>query len=94
MNAQVITLNIEDMEKRPLPKHVNDFIDADNKHRELEREANVFALLLLIPQKMIQADLKKGIDLASDTDMKRLCAKYGVSQTTMMARIGLLNIKP
>lgn len=81
------------MEKRKLPNHVQDFIDSDNKHRELEREANVFALLLLIPQKFIMEDIKKGIDLGSDEALKALAKKYGVSITAMAARISLLNLK-
>jgi len=62
--------------------------------KDLEREANVFALMLLMPQKMIMADIKAGIDLGSDDDFKALAKKYGVSKTALAARIALLKIKP
>lgn len=59
----------------------------------IECEADVFAALLLIPQKLILEDLKNGIDLGSDDDMKKLCKKYGVTGYTMTLRLSLLNLK-
>lgn len=61
------------------------------KHRKtLEDEANVFAVLLLIPEQFLVAELEKGINLADDEDMKRLCKMFGVSSTAMAFRISLL----
>lgn len=62
-------------------------------NRDIEKEANIFALCLLMPREMILKDLAKGVDLSSDEDMKRLCKKYEVSATALAARIGLLKLK-
>lgn len=61
--------------------------------KELESEANLFAILLLIPEKFIREDLANGIDLTDDKAIKELCKKYDVSLVTMTKRISLLNLK-
>jgi len=63
------------------------------KDEDVEKEANYFALCLLMPRDMIMADLAKGVDLSSDKDMKRLCEKYQVSATALAVRISLLKLK-
>lgn len=55
--------------------------------KETEREAHLFAMLLLMPKKFIKEDLEKGVDLGSDNDLKVLAKKYGVSSTAMAVRI-------
>lgn len=63
------------------------------KDPTMEKEANVFAACLLIPEKLIKEDLSKGVDLGDDKAMKDLCKKYGVTLTTMALRLSLLNLK-
>lgn len=63
------------------------------RNETAEREANVFATLLLIPEKCIKEDLASGIDLGDDKAMADLCKKYGVSLTTMALRLSLLKLK-
>ena len=57
---------------------------------DVEKEANIFALCILMPREMIIEDLRKGLDLGSDDDLKMLCEKYGVTSTALTARISLL----
>jgi Zn-dependent peptidase ImmA (M78 family) len=63
----------------------------DNDNTELE--ANTFAVLLLIPEFLLLPELKKGLDLSSDDDIKFLCKKFGVSLTAMTYRLSLLHKK-
>lgn len=63
------------------------------KTPELEREANVFATLLLIPEQCIKEDLRIGVDLGDDKAMKKLCDKYQVTSSTMTLRLSLLKNK-
>lgn len=55
--------------------------------KEMEQEASLFAMLLLMPTKFIEQDLNKGFDMGSDEDMKALAKKYGVSLTALVVRI-------
>lgn len=57
------------------------------KHSIIEQEANLFALLLLMPTKVIEEDLKQPIDVTDDTWLKETAKKYGVSNTALTARI-------
>jgi len=59
----------------------------------MENEANVFAVCLLIPEKLIMEDLKKGFDLGDDKTMRDLCKKYDVPLNALAFRISLLNLK-
>lgn len=55
---------------------------------ELEREANLFAMLLLMPKKFIKEDLDNSkIDLGDDEWLKGMAKKYGVTKTAMTVRI-------
>lgn len=56
----------------------------------IECEANLFALFILMPEDLILPELRKGFDMSSDDDIKRICKKFGVSPTALAARIDLL----
>lgn len=56
-----------------------------------EREANYFAMHLLVPSNLLRAELAKigGVDLSSDDGtLKRLAKKFGVSDAVIAYRIG------
>lgn len=55
---------------------------------EVEKEANIFAMLLLMPSQFIKEDMKSGIDLGSDTALDELAKKYDVPKIAIAARIG------
>lgn len=58
-----------------------------------EYEANVFAVCLLIPRDELIKDLETmTFDLGDEkgNDLKKLCAKYGVTQTAMTFRLSIL----
>ncbi len=57
---------------------------------EYEDEANLFALLLLMPKHHIQQDLKQKRDLLNDNNVEELCKKYQVSTFMLFKRIELL----
>lgn len=60
---------------------------------EIEQDANVFALLLLMPKEMIESDLKSTqFDLADDEPLKSICKKYQVTMTAFTYRIQLLKL--
>ncbi len=58
----------------------------------VEREANHFAMALLMPEAWLRADIKKlgGIDIADDLEIEKLAKKYKVSTTLMTMRIAQL----
>lgn len=63
---------------------------------DIEHEANIFAMELLMPTDFLLRDLKAmgGIDVADDLGLTKLARKYRVSQALMALRIGqLLEIK-
>jgi Zn-dependent peptidase ImmA (M78 family) len=63
---------------------------------EDEREANYFAMHLLVPSKMLQADLQGdfSLNLFDDDRLDKLAKKYGVSRTVMFLRIHEEAAKP
>lgn len=63
------------------------------KHWELEKEASVFALLLLMPEKLLKEELRKHpIELGSGKiSVRRLAEKFQVSEDAVIARITLMN---
>lgn len=65
-----------------------------SKARDVEAEANAFALCILIPGDMLKDEVDKigGLDLTSDADFKMLCDKFQVSQTAMMVRMSMMNL--
>jgi len=59
---------------------------------EQDREASLFAMMLLIPTDLIHEDLKKPIDLLDEKAFDKLCNKYQVPQGAMLARI-IIHVK-
>ena len=57
-----------------------------------EREANLFAMELLMPCAFLLADIKKmgGVGIDDDAAMKKMANRYKVSVTVMAFRIGQL----
>lgn len=58
---------------------------------DVEREANYFAMHLLVPSSLLRAELDKigGIDLsADDGTLKKLAKKFGVSEAVIAFRVG------
>ena len=55
-----------------------------------DHEANLFAMALLMPEKLVRAELKRlgPIDLADDRATKALAKKFQVSETLMAIRLG------
>lgn len=53
----------------------------------IEREANIFAVELLIPEKWIRRDAPDNLDIESDPRIVALAAQYGVSQQLMVMRL-------
>jgi Zn-dependent peptidase ImmA (M78 family) len=58
----------------------------------IEREANLFAMALLMPEKWVRADVKKmgGVDIADGAEIEKLAKKYKVDATLMTMRIAQL----
>lgn len=59
---------------------------------DIEHEANIFAMELLMPTDFLLKDLKAmgGVDVSDDGDIAKLAKKYRVSQALMAIRIGQL----
>lgn len=59
---------------------------------DIEAEANIFAMELLMPTDFLLRDLKQigGIDLADDVQITKLAKKYRVAVSLMAIRIGQL----
>lgn len=58
-------------------------------NNDREREANYFAMCLLMPRDWLLADLKAlgSIDVCDDPNIRKLAKKYGVSEQMMTVRI-------
>ena len=65
-----------------------------NKISDEDREANLFAIALLMPEELVRkevAKLKRPLDLSDDNcGVKELAKKFGVSITLMAMRLGEL----
>lgn len=61
-----------------------------NNLSEIEREANAFAMELLIPRKFLLADLEKfgGFDIEDSDAIVKLAKRCGVSVQIMTLRLG------
>lgn len=59
---------------------------------EIEHEANIFAMELLMPTAFLKADIKTldGIDFSDDKDIGKLAKRYRVSHSLMALRLGQL----
>lgn len=61
--------------------------------KQLEREANYFAMCLLMPEKLVKKEVAKvTFDLTSDDAIKQLAKIFDVSQTAMALRLAQLKI--
>lgn len=61
---------------------------------DLEREANYFALALLMPREVFIRELNNTtLDLVSDKPIKELADKFQVSTTAIMVRMSMLKHK-
>lgn len=60
----------------------------------MEREANYFAMCLLMPEAFLRKDIQAlgGIDIEDDKTMSKLAKKYGVSITMLTLRLGQLGV--
>jgi Zn-dependent peptidase ImmA (M78 family) len=60
-----------------------------NMSDEQEREANIFAMCLLMPEDFIRRDMDgvKEIDLIEDKRIKALAKRYGVTEQMMVMRL-------
>lgn len=54
---------------------------------EAEREANLFAASLLMPQEFLEEDLEEDVDLLDDDSLSDLARKYGVSTQALVNRL-------
>lgn len=61
--------------------------DKPRVDRTLEQEANLFAILLLMPSELFKRDMENGLDLSDDNSLKTIAKKYDVSITAVAARI-------
>ena len=59
-----------------------------------EREANYFAMCLLMPESFVRAEMKKigAIDIVDGTGIEKLARKFKVSAPLMTLRIGQLGL--
>ena len=59
---------------------------------EQEREANLFAMELLMPRKFLLKDLRAlgSIDMCDDSNIRKLARKYGVGEQLMTLRIATI----
>jgi Zn-dependent peptidase ImmA (M78 family) len=61
------------------------------KDDSIEKEANIFAVCLLIPKDLLLKELeRKPLDLGDDTRLKELCKLFGVTTAAMTFRMSLL----
>jgi Zn-dependent peptidase ImmA (M78 family) len=57
--------------------------------KEQEREANLFAIALLMPARFIHQDMEgqSPLDLENDQRIKSMAKRYGVTEQMMTARL-------
>lgn len=60
------------------------------KDRDIEMEANIFAVCLLIPDFLLIPEIEKGLDLGDDKDLKRLCKMFDVTPAMLTLRMAIL----
>jgi len=64
------------------------------KDRDVEKEANIFAVCLLIPADLLRKELdRKPLDLGDDKRFKELCKLFDVTPAMMTLRMSLMKIK-
>jgi Zn-dependent peptidase ImmA (M78 family) len=59
-----------------------------------DREANYFAMCLLMPEQFLRRDIAEmgGIDLTEDRPIRKLAQRYGVSVAMMALRLRQLQL--
>ena len=70
-------------------------IEARDDDRDIDAEANAFAMELLMPEHLLRADLAKmgGIDIEDEPKVEKLARRYKVTRAVMILRLGqLLNV--
>lgn len=63
----------------------------DEEHAQREKEANYFAMHLLVPSNMLRKELARigGVDLSGDDgNLKKLARRFGVAETVIAFRVG------
>jgi len=61
--------------------------------KNLEAEANYFAMCLLMPEHLVKQEVEKiKLDLTSDEALKKLAKIFDVSQTAMALRLAQLKL--
>lgn len=62
-------------------------------NKELEAEANYFAMCLLMPEDLVRREVANmEIDLADNNFLKELSKKFAVPETAMAVRLSQLRI--
>lgn len=62
-------------------------------NKELEREANLFALFLLMPADLLVEEVEKSqLDWTDNKGIKELCKKFDVSLTALTVRLNHLSV--
>lgn len=69
-------------------------IESDRERED--REANLFAMALLMPEAWVRREVQKRgpLDLCDDKKMEELAQVFGVPQTLMAIRIGQIFTEP
>jgi Zn-dependent peptidase ImmA (M78 family) len=63
------------------------------KNLQIEKEANYFAMCLLMPAHLVKQEVAKlTIDLTDDTAIKSLAKTFDVSMTAMALRLSQLKV--
>lgn len=57
---------------------------------KMNREANIFAMHLLMPSPLLRKHMPKGLDLTDDKAIAALAAKFKVPASVMAIRLGML----
>jgi Zn-dependent peptidase ImmA (M78 family) len=60
-----------------------------DREKEMEREANLFAIALLMPEEFIRGDMRglPPLNLDYDPRIKKMAKRYGVTEQMMTARL-------
>lgn len=77
----------QEKEKAAAQKRADDAYARE--HEIMEKEANYFAMCLLMPEEWLRKDMV-GLDITDDVAIARLAKKYKVPISVMAMRIGQL----
>ncbi len=66
---------------------------SSNTNPAMEKEANVFAAQLLMPEKLLKKYITKhDLDITDEFDISRLAIAFGVSEQALQIRLNVLNL--